>query len=182
MIGTIGSINTSKKNIGDVDLVSISDSKTHLKFKEHLFKNFKENNIKIDFFATIKNKPNKESNVLLIHDLHYLDIDDLLKREWKTLINYMIGNLNILYGSNVLYNISKIKLSKEDLFKPVFNWVIIIDNYKKYTTFSEHFLKYILNDFYEYGFEAYGNKIKKIIRSDGDWKYKLNEIKNILSK
>jgi hypothetical protein len=180
MIGLIGSIIKKRGKLNDVDLVSISDLHTHRKFREHLSNEFRKNNIKIIFFKTIMNKPKTKKNVVLVHDLHYKNIEHLLKIEWKTIINYMKENIKIIYGENLISKISKQKISKEALCKPLYKWVNKIKNYKKYKILKEHFLLYTLKDFYDYGFKVMGYKLKNILISNINWKNKLKEMRTIL--
>jgi hypothetical protein len=107
MIGTFGSINSNSSSFGDIDLVSIGGDKVHKKFLKYLSNEFLKNQIKIKFFKTILKKPSVKENELLIHDLHYIDLSDLLNREWKVIIISMKNDIETFYGKNLLNNFSK---------------------------------------------------------------------------
>ncbi|MEK6860046.1 MAG: hypothetical protein AABX54_04500 [Nanoarchaeota archaeon] len=180
MIGTIGSINNSKEDFGDLDLVSISDLKTHKKFLKYLSDNFSKNKIKVRFFKTIVKKPDVSKDTLLVHDLHYMDLDYFLKKEWKTVINSILKTLSVLHGKDFFDNVPIQNISEKDIKINYLKWVNKINDIKRYKLFEEHLLKYACQDFYDYGFNIYGDRIKEIISSDANWKDKLRKIKEIL--
>ena len=180
MIGIFGSITDEGKEFEDLDLVSMGDNRVHKKFRDYLIKRFKEEGIKIKFFLTITEKPEADKKVLLVHDLHYSNIRDLLCKEWKIIIDVMRKDLLVLYGNNIIRDLPKQKISKNDLFLPFLKWIKNIDNYNKYELFEDNILKHLKKDFYDYGFKEEGDRIKKIFNSDEDWKIKLDKIKEIL--
>lgn len=181
MIGTIGSINFDTDFSGDLDLVSIGNNEIHKEFLKYLSNNFLKNNIKTKFFKTILKKPENKPHELLIHDLHYRSIEELLKNEWKTVINSINGNIVIFYGNNIFENIPRLEISKKDFSKIIIRWIKGINNLVAFKTFKQHTLKHFINDFYDYGFKEEGDKIKEIINSDSNYKDKLRRIKQILN-
>ena len=148
-----------------MDLVSIGDNRIHIKFRDYLRKRFEEEGIKIKFFLTITEKPEADEKVLLVHDLHYSTINELLDKEWKIIINVMRKNLLVLYGNNIIRELTKQKISKKDLFLPFLKWIKNINNYNKYKLFEDYIITHLKKDFYDYGFIREGDRIKKNFNS-----------------
>jgi hypothetical protein len=93
----------------------------------------------------------------------------------------MKNDIETFYGKNLLNNFSKWEVSKSDLFNPILKWVNNINNKREYNIFISHLMKYNLDDFYEYKFENYGDKIKDILNSKSNWKNKISQIKEVLT-
>jgi len=102
LIAIFGSIlDKNNLNFKDLDIISISDKNTNRKFIFYLKKLFNENGFKVISFETITKKPKKRGKKIFIHNLNYNSLSDLLKREWKSVINTMKSDTkNIILQKN----------------------------------------------------------------------------------
>jgi len=180
MIGIFGAITKEGEKFADLDLISFSDNKVHNKFRDHLVDKFEEVGIKIRLFETVTKKPEVGNNVLLVHDLHYSNINDFLKKEWKIIINAIIEDTDLIYGNNIIGNLPKQKISKKDLCSPFIKWTKKINTEREFKLFKEHILKHLSNDFYEYGFRKEGDHFESILNSDENWKVRLDKVREVL--
>jgi len=177
-ISFIGSLSNGD-HASDVDLVSISDEKTHRAFKKYLKSEFLKEGINIIFFKSIVDKHRFDGNNIMFHDLHYSSLNSFLKKEWKSVINTIKKENIVLYGENFSIKIPYQDITFSDFFSPLYSWSKKINSQKNFTIFQAYLLS-IEKRFYEYGFDNEFKKIKLIINLNISWKDKLNQIWDIL--
>ena len=179
-MGIIGSFSRKKINDGsDLDLVTIGSSNAHEEFKRTLAKNFKKMNINVDYFNHINKRFLCPKNVLLIHDLYYKDLSDLLSREWKTVINAIKNESLPLYNPHFKSTMPIQSVNRPEFYEGYLKWINEIVTRENYELFKEHIL-HNKNVFVKYNFKNDFFKIEEIIHSGREWNVKLIEIKEII--
>jgi len=178
LVGFFGS-SQEKKNFKDIDLVTIGENKKHKELQKIIKNKFSKEGYKVIFFETIKKKPKKEENSILIHDLHYYSFENLYEKEWPDLINEIKDSLKVVYGSSD--KIRKIKVTKKDFFCLWLNWVKEIKSKEEFDNFKSYIIK-ILPKLYQkhrdLKLKGYGDKI--ILFLEQDWKKSKEEIEKLL--
>nr|MBI4156427.1 hypothetical protein [Candidatus Woesearchaeota archaeon] len=143
LIAIFGSILSKRNsNFKDLDIISISDKNTNKKFISHLKKNLNDNGFKTIIFETITKKPKKREEKIFIHNLNYISLSDLLKREWKSVINTMKSDMVILHGDKNFKNkLPSYKVSKKELLNPIKSWSKKISNEEEFKNFKDYLTK-----------------------------------------
>ncbi len=187
IIATFGSITKfDNSNFDDLDVITISDKKAHDDFISHLQDQFRKENFEPIVFETITKKPRKEKkSQVFIHDLNYRTLLDLLKREWKSVINSMKSEMVVLYGDKTFPNkLPFYKVSKEELLSNITKWSQKIESEEQFKIFQEYLLKIIpklLRDYDYLNLENLKN-IQKLLNQKSSWKKKLEEVNRNLQK
>jgi len=179
-IGIIGSF--SRKNMvegSDLDLVTIGSSDAHEEFKRMLTKNLKKININTDYFNHINEKFLCPKNALLIHDLYYRDLQDLLNREWKPVINTIKNESVPLHNPQFKKSIPSQSVNRSVFYEGYLKWINEIVTKENFEIFKDHIL-HNKGVFIRYGLKSDFNKIEKIINSKKEGDIKLVEIKEII--
>ena len=178
LIGFFGS-SQEKKDFEDIDLVTIGETRKHIELQKIIKNKFSKEGYKVIFFETIKKKPKKEENSILIHDLHYSSFANLYKKEWPDLINEMVDSLRVFYGSSD--KIQKIKVTEKNFFGLWLNWVKEIKSKEEFDNFKSYINK-ILPKLYkkhkDLKLTEAGDKI--ILFLEQDWKIAKESIEQLL--
>ncbi len=184
IISTFGSI-LKNKTFNDLDLIIISNKKTHDKFVEHLKSEFVKEGYEPIFFETILKKPNrKKETEVFIHDLNYRDLSDLLNKEWKSVINTMKLEMTILNGDkNFPDKLPFYKLSKTELLNPIIKWSKRISSEEEFKVFKQYLLKIIPRLLEDYNYLNLNNLkiIQEFLIQKISWNKKLKETKKFLT-
>ncbi|MEK6875396.1 MAG: hypothetical protein AABX30_01815 [Nanoarchaeota archaeon] len=139
LIGFFGSCLDSL-DFFDIDLVSIGDNDTHRLLRKEIKEDLSKERIKVIFFKTVKKQPlSKKDNEILIHDLHYSNLQDLYKKEWKDIINEIKKSTKVIYGSKE--SIKEVKVSDGEFLSVLKKWVIGIKTNKDYIDFKNYIVK-----------------------------------------
>lgn len=141
LIGVFGSIAEFRtKRFEDVDLITIGGNKVHKSFLKFFIKLLDKEGFTTTIFETIKYKPKKKNERhILIHDLHYKDIKDVLKREWKDIINEIREETKVLYGNGqTLKQLPSIEVTEKYFFQLWYDWVREIKNEQYFENFSSY--------------------------------------------
>ncbi len=187
IIATFGGITKfDNSNFDDLDVITISDKKAHDDFISHLQDRFRKENFEPIVFDTITKKPRKEKkSQVFIHDLNYRTLPDLLKREWKSVINSMKSEMVVLYGDKTFPNkLPFYKVSKEELLSNIIKWSQKIDSEEQFKILQGYLLKIIpklLRDYDYLNLENLKN-IQKLLNQKSSWKKKLEEVNRNLQK
>jgi len=151
LIGIFGGLNQPLEERGDIDLITIGGNTVHKNFLIFLKNKLIELGFKPSIFQTTKQQTLKKNKKhILIHDLHYSSIQDLLKKEqdWKTVIIGIKKETYVLYGNRDLLNkIPPINIEIKDIIFPFKKWSKEIKNKKGFDIFIthlEHYYKRIL--------------------------------------
>ncbi|MHA1872830.1 MAG: hypothetical protein ACTSVB_01840, partial [Candidatus Heimdallarchaeaceae archaeon] len=96
-------------------------------------------------FETILKKPKKKAkNQVLIHDLNYRSLSDLLKKEWKSVVNTMKSEMVVLHGDkNFPEKLPFSKISKEELLGNMIKWSQKVKTEEEFKIFQKYLLKII---------------------------------------
>ena len=185
LIAIFGSIlDKNNLNFKDLDIISISDKNTNRKFIFYLKKLFNENGFKVISFETITKKPKKRGKKIFIHNLNYNSLSDLLKREWKSVINTMKSDMVVLYGDKNFKNkLPSYKISKKELLSPIKSWSKKISNEEEFKNFKDYLTKITPRLLKDYNYLDLSNlkEIQRIKNNNTSLKEKLKEIGNLLS-
>lgn len=182
IISTFGSITKlENSNFDDLDLIIISDKKSHNDFIFHLQNQFKNENFKTIVFETITNKPKKEEdNQIFIHDLNYRSLSDLVEREWKSVVNSMKYEMIVLYGSKNFPNkLPFFIISKEELLNNIIHWSQKIKTKEEFEIFQKYLIKIIPKLLQDYHYLDLNNlkNSQKLLLQKFSWKEKLKRLK-----
>lgn len=179
LIGFFGS-SQEKKYFDDTDLVTIGDSNKHKELQKIIKNKFSKLGYKLIFFETIKKKPQKEENSILIHDLHYSSFENLYEKEWPDLINELKDSLVVIWGSSD--KIHKVNVKEKDFYCIWLNWIKEVKSEKDYENFKSYILK-ILPKLYEkhkdLKLKSVGEKLILFLRKE-EWKKEKREIESLL--
>ncbi len=182
LIALFGSSVISKR-YEDIDLITIGNDKNHKNFLKIIKSYFKNKGFKIIVFKTIKKKPyGQHKNDILVHDLHYNNIDSLLNNEWKVIIRAIKIYSKVIYGSKM--DIPLVEPSKKDIFMFYYEWCREIKTKKSFDNFQFQIIKgldYHLRDYPHYNILFFKDKILTILRNDTEWKIKKKDIIGFLS-
>lgn len=186
LIATFGSITNKSLDFNDLDIISISSKKMHDEFIIYLQSKFIEKNFEPIVFETILKKPKKEKeNQIFIHDLNYLDINDLLSKEWKSVINTMKLEMIVLWGDKRFpHKLPFSKIPKEELLNPLRNWSQRISSEESFEIFQEYLIKIIPKLLQDYNYLDLDNLkiIKRLLIQKISWDKKLEKTKKLLAK
>lgn len=187
IVATFGSIiNFQDDKFGDLDVISISNKKVHDKFISYLEYKFNKDGLRPIVFKTIAKKPkNIEEDQILIHDLNYKNLADLLKKEWPPVVNSMKKEMIIIHGDkNYPDTIPLLKVSRGDLFMPIIKWMKNINSREEFEIFQKYLCKIISKFSIEYSYLNFDDldNIYTLIREDIFWHDKLKKIKIIIAK
>lgn len=178
LIGFFGS-SQEKKDFKDIDIVTVGETKKHKELQKIIKSKFSKEGYKVIFFETIKKKPKKEENSILIHDLHYSSFENLYEKEWPDLINEIKDSLKVIYGSSD--KIHKIKVTEKDFFCLWLNWVKEIKSKEEFNNFKSY-IKKILPKLYQkhkdLKLKDVGEKI--ILFLEQNWKKAKGDIEELL--
>jgi len=178
LIGFFGS-SQEKKDFEDIDLVTIGETEKHNELQKIIKAKFSKEGYKIIFFETIKKKPKKEENSILIHDLHYSSFENLYEKEWPDLINEIKDSLKVIYGSSD--KIHKIKVTEKDFFCLWLDWVKEIKSKEEFNNFKSY-IKKVISKLYQkhedLKLKDIGDKI--ILFLEKDWKSAKEDIEKLL--
>lgn len=142
LIGVFGGIADFRtKHFGDADLITIGGNRVHKSFLKFFTKSLNREGFTTTIFKTVKYEPKKKNERhVLIHDLHYKNIRDVLKRErkWKTVIN-AIKKTKVLYGNkHILKQLPRSEITEKSFFRPYYDWIEEIKNERYLEIFSSH--------------------------------------------
>jgi len=141
LIGFFGSC--LKGKYFDIDLVTISQNKIHNLLRKEIKKELLKHNLKTIFFKSVKKQPvSKKKNEILIHDLHYSSLKNLIKKEWKDIINEIRMSCKVIYGSKG--NIKEVKSLDEEFIEILLKWIKEIKNKYEYDKFKRYLIKSFL--------------------------------------
>lgn len=111
-----GGLKENNKIKNDYDLLVIGNIREISRFKSNTSKKIKKvYGFNIPFRKSIKDKKTKS---IYIHILEYKNIKYFLKKEWPTVINYIIKNNYLIYGKKLKLNEIKIK-DKNQIILPL---------------------------------------------------------------
>jgi len=178
LIGFFGS-SQEKKDFEDIDLVTIGEMEKHKELQKIIKSKFSKEGYKVIFFETIKKKPKKEENSILIHDLHYSSFENLYEKEWPDLINEIKDSLKVIYGSSD--KIHKIKVTEKDFFCLWLDWVKEIKSKEEFNNFKSYIKKVIPKLYQKHEdlkLKETGDNI--ILFLEKDWKSAKEEIEKLL--
>ena len=181
LIATFGSITKfDNTSFEDLDIIIISNKKIHNSFISHLKNQFKKENLESIVFETITKKQNrKKEDQVFIHDLNYRSLSDLLKKEWKSVINSMKSEMVVLHGDKNFQNkLTYLRIFKKDLFNPLLKWCKKISSETEFKIFQSYLLKIIpkLSQNYNYLDLSDLKQIKALLSKNIPWKEKQREI------
>ncbi len=187
LIATFGSITKfDNANFDDLDVITISDKRYHDDFISHLQNRFKKENFEPIVFKSILNQPKKKNEeILLLHDLHYYNLEDLLKKEWKTVLDAMRIELIVLHGDkNFSRKIIIPKTLEKDIIDIIKNWVKNIFSKKEFDLFQKHWEKIIPRYIKRYDYLKLLNlrEIQKLFNQKFSWNKKLEEIISLIAQ
>ena len=187
IIATFGSITKfDNPNFDDLDVIIISDKKSHDDFISHLRKEFIAKNFEPIVFETITKKPKKEKeNQVFIHDLNYRNLSDLIEKEWKSVVNSMKSEMVVLYGDkNFPEKLPFSKISKEELLGNIIKWSQKIKSEEDFKIFQKYLLKIIPKLLQDYGYLDLKNlkEIQKLLNQKISWNKKLEEVKDLIAQ
>jgi len=194
IIATFGDVKRlTRLNVYEIDLIIISNKKLHEEFTSHLQEQFKKELFKPIVFETIteihktltKKSKKQVKGHILIHDLNYRSISDLLKKEWKSVINSMKHRTKILYGDKKFPNkLPFLKISKEELLEGIIKWSKKIYSEEQFKIFKTYLLKIIPKLLKDYAYLDLSNlkDIQKLLNQKVSWDKKLKNVKIFLSK
>ena len=177
IIATFGSITKiENSNFDDLDVIIISDKKSHDDFISHLKKEFIEKNFEPIVFETITKKPKKEKeSQVFIHVLNYKSLSDLIEKEWKSVVNSMKSEMVILYGDkNFPEKLPFSKISKEELLGNIIKWSQKINSEEEFKIFQKYLIKIspkLLRD-YDYLDLENLKEVQKLLNQKFSWNKK----------
>jgi hypothetical protein len=187
IIATFGSITKFENpNFDDLDVIIISDKKSHDRFISHLKKEFITKNFEPIVFETITKKPKKEKeNQVLIHDLNYRSLSDLIEKEWKTVVDAIKLYGVILYGDkNFANKINTPKTTEKDIIRIIWDWIKKISEEKEFNLFQKHWKKIIPKYIKRYDYLELENlkEIQNLLNQKLSWNKKLEEINSLIAQ
>jgi len=187
LIATFGSITKfDNTNFDDLDVIIISDKKSHEDFISHLQEMFIAENFEPIVFETITKKPKKEKeSQVFIHDLNYKSLSDLIEKEWKSVLNSMKSEMVVLYGDkNFPEKLPFSKISKEELLDNIITWSQKIKTKEEFKIFLKYLLKIIPKLLRDYNYLDLENlkEIKKLLNQKFSWNKKLEEVKDLIAQ
>lgn len=185
LIATFGSITKfDNENFDDLDVIIISDKKSHDDFIYHLKKEFIAKNFEPIVFETITKKPKKEKeSQVLIHDLNYRSLSDLFEREWKPVVNSMKLEMIVLYGDkNFPEKLPFSKVSKEELLGNITKWSQKIKTEEEFKNFQKYLIKIIPKLLQDYDYFDLENLkgIQKVLNQKFSWNKRLEDVKDLI--
>ncbi len=191
LFGEISRIENS--NFYEIDSFIISNKKVHDNFISYLQTQFEKENFMSIVFETIteiskimQNKPkNPSKKKILIHDLNYRNLSDLLMKEWKSVVNNMKYRLKILHGDKNFPNkIPFLKLSGKELLQGIVEWSQKIKSNEEFKIFQKYLVKIIPKLLQDYDYLDLSNlkKIQKLLNKKFAWNKKLEKVKDLLVK
>ena len=180
LVGIFGSA-LEKDDPEDFDFLTIGNDQKHKNFLLILKHSIEKRGFEVIFFETIKKKPSKRGdNQILIHELHYSNINDFLEREWKSLVDYIKKKCLVLYGSK--NEIPSLKIRERDIYLPLYEWIKNVKSKKEYSVFDYYLTKTIpfLYGFYpKLNLNNIFDRIVNILREESDWKSQKRKIEHI---
>ena len=183
LIALFGSV-LDKNKTDDVDLVTIGNTKKHKLFINLIKKYFQNKGFEVIVFKTIKKKPEiKGKNIILIHNLHYPNIESLLDKEWLFIIRKIKLSSLVLYGSKK--NIPLIKVKEKDIWYPYYKWVKKIKTKEDFRNFKIQLIKGLNYNYIDYPkliLKPKGNKILHLLNKSGNWHEKKVKIIKLFSE
>jgi predicted nucleotidyltransferase len=187
LIATFGSITKfENSSFDDLDVIIISDKKSHDDFISHLKKEFIAENFEPIVFETITKKPKKEKeNQVFIHDLHYRNLSDLIEKEWKSVVNSMKSEMVVLHGDkNFPEKLPFSKISKEELLNNIIKWSQKIKSKEEFEIFQNYLLKIIPKLLQDYDYLDLTNlkEIQKLLNQKFSWSKKLEKVKDLIAQ
>ena len=187
LIATFGSITKSENsNFDDLDVIIISDKKSHNDFISHLKKEFIAKNFEPIVFETITKKPKKEKeSQVFIHDLNYRSLSDLIEKEWKSVVNSMKSEMIVLYGDkNFPDKLPFSKISKEELLGNMVKWSQKIKAEEEFKIFQKYLVKIIPKLLRDYDYLDLENlkDIQKLLNQKFSWNKKLEDVKDLIAQ
>jgi len=187
LIATFGS--TSKfdnSNFDDLDVIIISDKKSHDDFISYLQNKFRKENFEPIVFETITQKPKKENeSQVFIHDLNYRSLSDLVEKEWKSVVNSMKSEMVVLYGDkNFLKKLPFSKISKEELLGNIIKWSQKIKSEEEFKIFQKYLIKIIPKLLRDYNYLNLSNlkEVQKLLNQKFSWNKKLEEVGDLIAQ
>lgn len=187
LIATFGSITKfENSNFDDLDVIIISDKKSHDDFISHLKREFIAENFEPIVFETITKKPKKEKeSQVFIHDLNYRSFSDLIEKEWKSVVNSMKFETVVLHGDkNFPKRLPFSKISKEELLGNIIKWSQEIATEEDFKIFQRYIAKIIPKLLKDYDYLDLENlkETQKVLNQKCSWNKKLEEIKDLIAQ
>lgn len=180
LIGFFGTC-IKPKGFFDIDLITIGNNKVHINLKNRLRKELAKKNLKMVFFKTVKRQPiSKNKNDVLIHDLHYSDLKELYKKEWKDVINEIKISAKVIYGSKK--SIKTFKVYEKDFYSVWLKWVKKNKTKEDYSNFKRYIQKIIPLIYKRHPKLKIEGRILKILKKQKNWKIANKEIISILKE
>ncbi len=178
--GVLGSFLKGDAKSGDLDIISIGDKDSHEKLKIHLAEKLLKNGVRSYFFSSISEKHLCPKDHLLIHDLYYESPSDLIKKEWKAVINSMRECTQTLYGKDIRVLIPPQPVDRTTFYEGILLWINKIETEQDYLLLESYLLK-LGPIFKNYNFYKDYKKITEVVDSGNSWRLKLTKFKKIIS-
>ena len=193
LIATFGDISRiENSNFYEIDSFIISNKKVHDNFISHLQVQFEKENFRPLVFETItkisKIMQNKSKNpsekTILIPDLNYRNLTNLLEKEWKSVVNNMKCRLKILHGDQKFpHKIPLLKLSKGELLQGIVKWSQKIKSEEEFKIFQKYLIKIIPKLSRDYDYLDLGNlkEVQKLFNQKFPWDKKLERVRDLIA-
>lgn len=180
LVATFGSItNFSIPHFDDLDVVTLASPELHEDYLSHLCEQFSRQNLEPLIFKKVIKKPKRTmDNQVLIHDLHYRNLTDLIKSQWPSLLNSLKSTIVVIYGDpNCLNIMPYFEITEKEIFAPIRQWTAEMESKEEFDNFQKYFIKTIPKILDRYGYNNHYvlSGILQIFEKNLFWQEKLKQ-------